>query len=199
MVIVSNLLGIILYYYANFKGYFICIYQCFIYYIEINILNILLIICCYSYSSVIFVDGEYCIFMLTVNFNFCDKAAYCDDIRLYKLDCEILLFATILIDENYKATNIIQDQNLQLVSAAEATHTKWMLKPGLLTDVLSRTGRTNNAFQCILDTHGQHTANIVRCLKTPRNSILRSVHLAFLLLKKFRLEYMWITSLNYPR
>lgn len=107
MVIVSNLLGIILYYHANFKGGFICIYQCFIYYTKINILNILLIICCYSYSSVIFVDGEYCIFMPIVNFDFCDKAAYCDDIRLYKLDCGILLFATTLRDENYKATNNI--------------------------------------------------------------------------------------------
>lgn len=55
-------------------------------------------ICCYSYSSVIFVDGEYCIFMPTVNADLCDKAAYCDDILLYKLDCGILLFATTLID-----------------------------------------------------------------------------------------------------
>ena len=45
--------------------------------------------------------------MLTVNLYLCDKAAYCEDILLYKLDYGILLFATTLIDENYKATNNI--------------------------------------------------------------------------------------------
>lgn len=63
--------------------------------------------------------------MPTVNLDLCDKAVYCEDILLYKLDYGILLFAMTLIDQNYKATgNIIQDQNRQLVPAAEATHTK---------------------------------------------------------------------------
>lgn len=56
-------------------------------------------ICCYSYSSVIiFVDGEYCIYMPTGEIPICvTRQPYRDDILLYKLDCGILLFATTLI------------------------------------------------------------------------------------------------------
>ena len=45
--------------------------------------------------------------MPTVNLDLYDKVTYCEVILLYKLDYGILLFATTLIDENYKATNNI--------------------------------------------------------------------------------------------
>lgn len=145
--IVSNLFGFV-YMIMLISNEVLNAHSPMLYLLHLKRLNTLLTIC-YSYGSVISVNGEYCIFMFTINLDLCDNPVYCDNIVLYKPDCRVLILTMTVVGQNNKAIeNIIQDQNLQLVSAAEDTQTKRMLRFGLLAKL------ANVAFPCRLDTIG---------------------------------------------